>query len=153
MSSELNAQELRYKIISLLARREYSRAELSKRLQSQTSDIHLLNSVLDQLAEDGYQSDYRFTEMFIRNRLGQYYGEARIRYELRQKGIEEELVDSILGAFEPDWYELAKTLANKRFTLTENLPAKDYAKCMRYLLNHGFSYDQAREGLKSQVID
>ncbi|MCD8512763.1 MAG: hypothetical protein LRY63_04795 [Nitrincola sp.] len=53
MKTPLDTPSLRNKVISLLARREYSRAELYQRFKDQVESTQLLNEELDRLAENG----------------------------------------------------------------------------------------------------
>ncbi|TVQ69024.1 MAG: regulatory protein RecX [Oceanospirillales bacterium] len=151
MNTPLDAQSIRNKIISLLARREYSRAELYQRLQSQAESLEILNEVLDRMSQDGYQSDRRFTESFIRQRISQYWGPKRIVFELSQKGIPKTMIDQVFDEMEPDWSELAVALAKKRFDTSKKLAPKEQAKQVRYLLNHGFSYDDVKNALRTEM--
>ncbi|KGK42991.1 hypothetical protein LH51_03135 [Nitrincola sp. A-D6] len=151
MKPLLDQQALKNKVIAFLARREYSRAELTLRLKSKAESAQILEDVLDELEAAGYQSDRRFTEMFIRNRLGQFWGAERIRYELRQKGICQSLVVELLEEQSPDWNGLARALVEKRYGETQPADLKEQAKRLRYLVNHGFSYDQAQRALKTDL--
>lgn len=148
MKSPLDTQSLKNRIISLLARREYSRAELFQRLKLQAESIDILDTVLDALAQDGYQSDLRFTESFVRQRLSQCWGPKRIIYELKQKGIASSMIDHVLEDMSPDWNDLARRLAAKRFDKAQPQDIKERAKQTRYMLNQGFSYDHIQYALK-----
>lgn len=152
MKPLLDRQALKNKVFAFLARREYSRAELVLRLKSKAESPNILADVLDELEASGYQSDRRFADMFIRNRLGQYCGAERIRYELRQKGICQALVAELLEEQSPDWDMLARTLVHKRFGETLAADLNEQAKRLRYLVNHGFSYDQAQRALKTDRV-
>ncbi len=147
MTTLLDIPSLKNKIFTLLARREYSRAELFHRLKNQAESTVLLNDLLDEMAREGYQSDQRFTESFVRQRIAQCWGPKRIYYELSQKGISKENVTQVLETMSPDWNQLALELLNKRFKEVEGENQKETAKRMRYLLNHGFNYDNAKYAL------
>lgn len=152
MKPPLDRQALKNKVITFLARREYSRAELATRLKFQAESPQILEDILDELEMAGYQSDRRFTEMFIRNRLGQFWGAERIRYELRQKGICQSLIVELLEGHSPDWDALAAALVEKRYGEMQAVDLKEHSKRLRYLVNHGFSYDQARKALKTDLL-
>ena len=83
--------------LMLLSRREYSRAELRQKLLRRfTSDAsELIDATLARLATDSYQSDQRFMENFLNSRLQRGYGLNRIKLELRQKGINQESINSL----------------------------------------------------------
>lgn len=152
MKTPLDAAALKNRVIGLLARREYSRLELTQRLRQQAVSLSILNDVLDALEQDGYLSDQRCAESFIRQRLSQYWGPKRIRYELQQKGIPASLINRLLEEADPDWDALALSLAAKRFDLSDRADIKEQARRLRYLVNHGFSYDQAQRALKTELM-
>lgn len=145
MAKELETlADVRNAAIALLARREYSCAELERKLTGRIPDETLLVQALDQLQQDGYQSDQRFTEVFVRSRLGSGYGQMRIRQELQRKGIARELIEQVMLAQELDSCQLALECHQRRFGDTRPADHKDYAKRMRFLVNRGFSFDEAR---------
>ncbi|GAA0791671.1 regulatory protein RecX [Marinobacterium sediminicola] len=133
--------------IALLARREYSRAELEQKLRGRTPDGRLLMEALDQLQADGYQSDQRFTEVFVRSRLSAGYGQVRIRQELQRKGIGREQIEQVLQQHEIDSRQLALDCYQRRFGEEPPKDHKDYAKRMRFMISRGFGYDDARYAL------
>ena len=63
----------------------------------------------------------------------------KIRHELRQKGVDDILVDGFLEAFAHEWLERLVQLRSRKYG--EEIPA-DYAQKMkqaRFLQNRGFS--------------
>ncbi len=145
MAKELETlAEVRNAAIALLARREYSRAELEQKLRGRTPDASLLEQALDQLQQDGYQSDQRFAEVFVRSRLGSGYGQMRIRQELQRKGIDRERIEQVLQDQEVDSRQLAQACHQRRFGETKPGDQKEYAKRIRFLVNRGFSFEDAR---------
>jgi regulatory protein len=131
-----------------LARREYSRVELYRRLSQKFSAADAIQTVLDELRDQGYQSDARFTESFIRAKVSAGNGPFKIKIELREKGICE---STALAAFDRqaiDWLALAQLVKNKRFggielevdaeAQTEEGKLHLMAKKIRYLKNKGF---------------
>ena len=148
MHIPLDEKSLNQKAIYLLSRREYSRTELFQRLEKYAVSLEILNLVLDSLVLNGYQSDKRFTDSFVRQRVQRYWGPKRIEYELVQKGISKSLIDETFAQMSPDWIEIARALARKRFSNSHaSSSAKEYAKQTRYMLNHGFNYDQIKTAL------
>lgn len=134
---------LRNKAMRLLARREYSRQELFSRLIQTGSDEGLVNSILDELSQRGWLSDQRFSEQLLRSRSGQF-GTRRIRYELREKGVDESTISATLTEAPQDDYAVAKALWLKKF----GQPAQDEkekAKQVRFLQSRGFSFEIIRK--------
>ncbi|HIX62600.1 MAG TPA: recombination regulator RecX [Candidatus Halomonas stercoripullorum] len=137
--------------IRLLARREYSRAELMQRLTLRAHAPDVVTACLDELAESGLQSDQRFTESFLRSRVMRGQGPLKIRGELERRGIERDLIAATLSAAEQsgevDWYALAATTLARRFNDTGSSP-RERARRERFLASRGFSFDQVRHALE-----
>ncbi len=131
--------------IKLLARREYSRYELQQKLSQQDFDKSIIDKCLDYLLEENYQSDERFTEMYCRTRISQRYGKLKIAYELKQKGINEYLINDNISKYEDTYLENAIHLIKRKAT-TNNIKKffSDFSlksKITRFLVGKGYDYD------------
>ena len=130
---------IRNTAMNLLARREHSASELLQKLKQRDHDADEILLVIEQLQVDNLQSDERFAESFINQRVNAGYGPIKIRHELRQKGVDEILVDGFLEAFAGEWFDRLVQLRSRKYG--EEIPA-DYAQKMkqaRFLQNRGFS--------------
>ncbi len=136
-------------IIQLLARREYSRKELEERFIGRVADEAMLQKVLDRMVDEGYQSDQRCAGMIVRQRLGQGYGERRVRFDLQQKGIAGALIDQVLEEEAVDWFEQAKAWAERKYSGRPAEDMKEKAKRVRHLQGRGFGYDEIRYALET----
>ncbi|MFC0267410.1 regulatory protein RecX [Kushneria aurantia] len=134
--------------IGLLARREYSRAELRERLLRHDHDADEVEATLDCLANDNLQSDARFAEHFVRSRIGRLQGPRKISAELAARGIDRELVREALDESDVDWFELAAQALARRFS-TPGADMKARAKRQRFLASRGFDGEQSRHALES----
>ncbi|SEQ94978.1 regulatory protein [Amphritea atlantica] len=135
--------------IGLLARREHSRKELRDKLAGRCEEVDL-EAVLDDLARNGYQSDQRFTESFIRMRAGQGQGWVKIRFELQRKGIDNELVAAVSEAAEIDWFALAQEMYQRKYrTGLDRSDYKERAKRMRFMAQRGFTSEQISYAIES----
>src|SRR5690554_4460532 len=137
--------------IRLLARREYSCAELVQRLALRAHAPDVITACLDELAESGLQSDHRFTECFLRSRIVHVQCPLKIRVELERRGIELDLIAATLSnaehAGEVDRYTLAATTLARRFNDTGASP-RERARRERFLATRGFSIDQVLHALE-----
>ena len=146
-------QDARNAAIGLLARREHSRKELYTKLSGRCEQINL-DTVLDDLERNGYLSDQRFTESFIRMRTAQGHGEVRIRFDLRQKGVAAEMISSVLDESGIDWYEQAADVYSRKFrTAVGEKDYKERSKRMRYLAQRGFNMDQINYAISHSESD
>lgn len=136
--------------IQLLARREYSRVELARKLQQKTFTPEEIDACLDLMVEQGLQSDGRFAESFVRSRIARGQGRIRIKGELRQRGVDQEITAAAFAAVEEresvDWFELARETLARRFSCPGETP-KERAKRERFLATRGFDFEQIRYAL------
>ncbi|MGK0249295.1 MAG: regulatory protein [Oleispira sp.] len=137
---ELSESQLRVAAIGLLSRREYSRHELYQKLIARAPSETYLLQLLDQLIASGYQCDQRFAESFLRSRINRGLGLMRIERELKEKGIEQDLIEQILQA-DIDWFELAYDCGLRKFNSLDLNDYKEKQKAFRYLAYRGFSMD------------
>lgn len=133
-------------LLNYLARREYSRQELTQRLLQRGADAVELECCLDELIERGYQSDRRFSQLALRDRAQRGYGPAFIRQWLYQKGVPACEIDRALHDAEQDWYQVAvETLSRKLSRSTRN---PDTLRLRQFLYRRGFDSDQIRHALE-----
>ncbi len=127
----------------LLARREHSRAELARKLAPHAGSARELETLLASLIEKKQLSDERYA--FERSRwLARKYGPARIRHDLRAKGVAEELV---AGACSRDDELEQASLALKKKYRTTATTREERARRARFLQGRGFSYEAIRRAL------
>lgn len=139
---------LRTRALQCLARREYSRAELQRKLQSyiQSEDEPFeqsvpqeLDALLDDLEARGWLSDERAATQLVHARRGRY-GSQRIAHELRQKGIPENLIDAALPQLHASELDAARAVWQKKFGVVPH-DQKEKARQVRFLQARGFALD------------
>jgi regulatory protein len=128
---QLKARALRH-----LVRREHSRAELERKLLPHADSPAAVQEVLDSLLSKKQQSDARFAEERARV-LSRKYGAAKIRHDLRAKGIAEDIVESVSTAGE---LERARDILNRKYR-DHAMTREQRAKRARFLQSRGFSMD------------
>jgi regulatory protein len=147
-AADLDAPACRRIAVGLLARREHSRRELTRKLGTRGFPDDVIVAALDELERSGVLADARFTDTFIRSRIAKGQGPARIRAELAQRGVAEAQADELLRSADVDWLETIKAVRRKRFGPA---PPRDYverARQARFLQYRGFSSEQIRAALE-----
>jgi len=135
------AEEIRARAVRLLAAREHSRFELARKLAAKGHGKQAIEEVLDELRAQGYQSDQRFTEEYVRSRVGRGYGPIRIRQDLQQRGLDDELIDAELTCPAARWIELANVVRGKRFSGEIPVDRDAWNAQARFLARRGFPAD------------
>lgn len=134
---------IRCSAMDLLARREHSYSELLRKLRQRGALTADAEVELDRLVEDGLLSDERFCEAYVYSRSQRGYGPAKLREELRQRGVAEALVEQTLSGDEWDWTGLARKVFKKRFPEGEAAEPLERAKQLRFMQYRGFSRFEA----------
>ena len=109
--------QLRRAAMDLLARREHGRAELRRKLWRRFSEVEPsdVDSVLDQLVDDGLLSEHRALSSFVRERIRRGQGPVKIRFDARHRGFDADAVELTMAAEEIDWIEAASDVLSRRF--------------------------------------
>jgi len=145
--AEAGPADIREAATRWLARREYARIELARRLTRRGFPSGLVDEVLNELQEENLLSDERFAESFISARAGRGQGPARIRRELRERGVAGVLADEALAGADADWMALARAVRVKRFGAAAPEGFPERARQMRFLHYRGFTEAQIRAAL------
>lgn len=122
----------------MLARREYSQRELRTRLKRAGCDEDESEAALRSLRQQHYQDDDRFAEMILHARVGQGYGPARIRAELRSHGLADTVIQGVLAGAEVDWQALAANQLRKKYGRKPPVDRADCARRAAFLQRRGF---------------
>jgi regulatory protein len=124
--------------LSMLARREYSQRELRARLEHAGCDEAESEAALGKLRAQHYQDDARFGEMIVRARVGQGYGPARVRAELRSHGLADSEIRDLIDAAGADWEALAAAQLRKKYGSRPPADRAERGKRAAFLLRRGF---------------
>lgn len=144
----LDPAAARGRALKLLSRREHSAAELAVKLERRGADADTARDAVQAMAQAGWQSDERYAEMLLRNRIEQGYGPLRIRMELAQAGVPDLEIRAALDAADVDWPQRCVELCRRKFRSAAS-GAADWQKQYRFLASRGFSAQQIRAALKS----
>ena len=137
------APTLRERALRLLAGREHSRLELRRKLANHAESPEQLEALLDELTRKSQQSDERFAELRSRV-LSRKYGSSRITYDLRSKGVSDEVIEASVVEAQSTELARAKEAWRKRFG-SKPANALEKAKQMRFLQSRGFSFDMIKQ--------
>ena len=133
-----DAMTLRQRALNCLARREYTRDELYRKLLPYTEESDALEDLLADFMARGWLSEQRFVEQVVHARSGRY-GSRYIAHELREKGVAEELIEQTLPQLKEIDLEAARTVWTKKFGKPPE-DAKERARQTRFLQGRGFAF-------------
>jgi len=134
----------------LCAKAEYCRADVyRKALKALDGDTDQASRMVDALAEDRYVDDARYAVAFAREKASlQGWGPIKIRFQLRSKGVSDEVISAALEEVEPARAadKLERLLAAKARTLQGDPQFR--LKLIKFGLSRGYEYDAVEEALK-----
>jgi regulatory protein len=93
-------------------------------------------------------SNERFAEVRA-HWLARKYGAARIRQDLKAKGVEDELVDQVSAEGE---LERAKAILRRKYR-DHGMTREERARRARFLQSRGFAYDTIRSAIKDLEVE
>jgi len=124
-------------------RREHSRAELARKLAPHAESPAAVEEVLEALLARKQLSDERFAEERARV-LGRKYGPARIRQDLKAKGVADEISERLASL--PDEAERARAILARKYR-EPAATREERARRARFLQGRGFSYEAIKRAL------
>lgn len=130
-------RSLKGRALGYLSRREYSRAELARKLAPYVGEDESVEPVLDALEQEGWLSDARFAESLVHRRASRV-GVARIVSELKRHAVGDSLVEEVNAQLRETEWTRAQAVWRKKFGALPQTPA-ERAKQARFLAARGFS--------------
>ena len=132
--------------LSYRARTEY---EIRQKLRRSEFADAVVEGAVAWLRELGYLDDAAYARSYVEARFrNRGYGPARLRSDLRRRGVAGRVIDAVLGVLveEEDMLEAARSHAEKRWPrlAAEADAFKRRKKLSDYLVRRGFSYDITR---------
>ena len=133
--------------LAALARRDYARAELARKLAPH-GECAEVAAVLERLQAEGYLSDRRFAQSFIEARQSGY-GPRYLRHQLEARGVDRDVVEEALTSASEDEGTRLADLWRRRFGTASSSPT-EWSRQYRYLVRHGFDAGLVRRLLRNR---
>ncbi len=145
------------KVLRFLSFRPKSQKEvtdyLAKKIAAESSvkfieaqDSPLIGKVISKLKKYNYLNDKEFAKFWIASRIKtKPKGRLQIARELKMKGVDKEIIESLLSRF-PDELSLAQKAIEKKLPKWQRLPEPEFKKKIyTYLVGRGFNYETISE--------
>ena len=139
--------ETRLRAAHIISARALSRHELTKRLCEKGASEEDAEAAADWLEGIGALDDLAYARALVRHYGSSGYGAARIRDELRRRGVARELWDEALSDAPDAGETIARVIAAK--TKGKTLDAKELKKLSDALLRRGFAWRDVKAALRS----
>ena len=143
----MDASRCLSRLQKLCSKAEYCRADVfRKALKDLEGDEEAAAKVVEALTADKYVDDARYAAAFAREKATlQGWGPVKIRFQLRAKGVSDEVIAAALEEIEPEKADarLAKLLESKAKTLKGDPQGR--LKLIKFALSRGYDYDVVKK--------
>lgn len=129
----------------LLKFRPRSEKEIGERLKRKKFDPEVIREAIIFLKENGFVDDSYFAKVWLESRIKRPLGLKKLRGELRQKGVDKEIIDSQIEEISKGYCEedVILKLAKDRLNKLKGIePQKKKNRLYAYLMRRGFSPEQ-----------
>lgn len=131
-----------------LSIRARSEKELEKKLKEKGFAPKIIKQTIERIKELGYLNDEEFARFFVEIKKINRKGPVAISRDLKQKGVDGEIIKKSLKRFytATEEKEAALSSAKKKLNSCQNLPRqKQYQKIAKFLVGRGFSWSIVKE--------
>jgi regulatory protein len=129
----------------LLSYRQRSRMEIEQTLLRKGYDDETVAAVLVRLQDQGYIDDWKFARDWAEDqRQLKNSSQIKIRTDLRAKGIDPSIIESVLGELGNDEDSILKLIESR--SLLSKYPERE--KLIQFLAGRGFRYDNVKAALQ-----
>ena len=143
-----NYKAIKEACLQYLVRREHSQQELVHKVSAKGFSRGDIMLVLEELIEQGLQSNARFAESYARSRVHKGFGPLRIRAELQQRGVGDCYFEMAVEDIAGSWQLLLEQVYSKKYGLETGLDTKEKFKRSRFLQQRGFPSDMVQSLFK-----
>ncbi|WP_413999874.1 regulatory protein RecX [Flavobacterium sp. W1B] len=151
MKDIFSIKEAIHKIEHYCAYQERCHEEVEQKLRSMKMDSEEINTIIAHLINDNFLNEERFACSFARGKHRiKHWGKIRIVNELKQRGINQTLINIALKEISAEEYSTTfNTLAEKHWeSIREANVQKKRKKFCDYLLRRGFESNLVYEKMK-----
>lgn len=131
--------------LEMLDRRDYSRAELQRKLTEKGVSDEVAAETVEYLSSLGFVDDARYAALVMRQYAGKGYGSRRVRMELMRRGLDRDVIDSVLTEMPEQDDTLDRLLRQK---LRGSFERSDIKKATDALVRKGYGYDEIGSALR-----
>jgi len=138
---------LRERALGLLARREHSRAELTRKLETAGFAREEIVLLLDAFEAKNWLSDQRFAESYVADHRARA-GSIKLAYDLRQRGVPDDVIKAVLSNNRDSEIERAREVWKKKFR-SAPADAAERTKQIRFMQSRGFALEIIQKALRT----
>lgn len=134
-------EEIYGKLARICSRSEECTPDIRKKIADWGGDPEMTDRIVARLQKEKYLDDARYVSAYTRDKFRlNKWGRIKIRYQLRMKGIPDEIIAVGLEKIDEDQYIklLVKTMADKAKTVKKPNKFERMSQVIRFTQSRGF---------------
>ena len=126
-----------------LARRMHTKSEMYKKLIKKEYAPEICEKTIEALIELGYINDTDYAERYTKDAINlKKHGINRIKRDLKQKGIDNEIIDQTITELDIDNSEILARLVEQKAERLDLKDIKQKNRLIGFLIRRGYKYDE-----------
>ena len=134
-------KEVHTKMAAICSRSEQCSPDIMKKIIASGIDGDDAEKIIDQLKKEKFIDDDRYINSYISEKFRMNkWGKIKIRYYLKMKGLNDELISNALDGMDQEKYKeaLIKTMREKAGTIKKKNKFEKMGQIIRFAQNRGF---------------
>ncbi|MDD2636043.1 MAG: regulatory protein RecX [Bacteroidales bacterium] len=144
METKPDTTKVLHKAQAMCSKSEKCKSDITKYLQKYDLSEKDIDLIIKKLIEEKFIDDSRYVRFYVNDKLKfNKWGKIKIRYSLRQKQIEEHIINDSLQQIDDDIYiETLKTIIEQKSKSIKkpNDKIKRKSALLRFATSRGFEY-------------
>lgn len=142
----------RDKALEILSHKPLSKKELEDKLSEKGYDKAIVFEVTEEMTSLGYINDEEYASLFLEHCMSKMWGKKKIRYEMKQKGICDEIINEALSELEEDGLEdeMVEIILSK-YARDELGDIKTKTRIVRYFASRGFDFSVIDKAIRKAI--
>ena len=141
--------KLRSKALDMLSRKSMTAHMLYEKLSEDYSDEVVVRQVIADLEDMGYIDDMNFASLFMEYAFSKMWGEKKVRYELKQKGVDANIIEDAICTFKLPAEDEIEELIRQKYSGEDLTDFKTKQRIIRFFASRGFDYSMVESVLRN----
>ena len=129
--------------LGILSRKAISSKALGDKLLEKGYNSLVVAEAINELSDLGYIDDENYARMFLEYCHEKMWDKKKIRYEMKIKGLDDEIIEDVLSSYEDDsQIEAMVELIKTKYSGLDLSDVKNKAKIIRFFASRGFDFSK-----------
>lgn len=135
--------------LNILSIKSISSSELLEKIMKKGYDEIIGCEVINELTDLGYIDDEAYANLFLEYCTEKIWGKKKIRFEMKQKGLSDEIIENVLLGFsDDDQLENMVEIINSKYGHEDISDIKIKNRIISYFVSRGFDFSKADAAIK-----